>query len=425
LEETAEVGVILWTVGMAVTLITGITIMVKTKQKYDREVYELYKATKERELREKREATSTTVKKEAPVAVAASNFSMQRVIKDMQTRTRTKQYGDFSSLQALCEDFIAFAKDEGVDVGFEDVRSIFAGMAAARAIWFQCDSPAYAESVALALKKYFGGLARSFTVDETMSDTKSVLYAQLGNKRTATSLLEDLYSAKFIDDAIFTTVVKNAEACTFGKVFYPFIQGCRAPEAGTEMTVDYFGDYRGFSHIDGKKMSYPKNFWLFLVIGDSTRELPKKGVEYSYIVRLSEKAPLSENFGEKEKHYPISYSQFNELLAEALDKHFLALDLWKKVDKVEEYLQVKLPFTLLNPVVRQIEYYTSVCIACGMTQTEAVDDMLAGKIFPMLKGYAKEEINQDGQSLAECLDGLFGMENLPLTHKLMADLGWE
>ena len=422
LRSVAEKGVVGFSIGIVVVLITGIVIMVKIKQKHDREIYQMYKAAKERELAAKNATSTVTASKNTPLSVSGSTLSMQRVVKDMQTATRTKKYGDFLSIQSLCEDFIAFAKDEGVDVDFEDVRSIFAAMAAARAIWFQCTSPEYAETVVLTLKKYFGGLARSFVVDETMQDTKSVLYAQVGGKRTATPLLEDLYSAKFIDDAIFTSAVKHAELCTFGKVFYPFIQGCRAPEGNTEMIVDYFGDYRGFSHIEGKKMTYPKNFWLFLIMGNEKGVLPKKAVEYSYIVRLKEKEPLAAESGEREKHYPISYSQFNELIMTAVDEHFISLDLWKKVDKVEEYLQAKLPFVLLNPVVRQMEYYTSVCIACGMTQTEAIDDMLAGKIFPMLKGYTKEEVNQEGQSLAECIDALFGMENLPLTHKLLTDL---
>ncbi len=418
-----EEEVVLHALGIVFVLITGIVIMVKIKQKYDRQLYEMYKANKERELDQKKATSTATKTTSAPTTGGASNLSMQRVAKDMQVATKTKKYGDFSSIKALCEDFVAYAKDEGVDVSFEEARSIFSAMAAARAIWFKCESPEYATSVAVALKKYFGGADRTIVVDENVKDTRSLIYTQVSGKRTATPLLEELYRAKFIEDAIFTTVIKDAETCQFGKVFYPFIQGCRAPEGNTEITVDYFGDYKGFAHIENKKMVYPKNFWMFFVIGDEKRVLPKKSVEYSYVVHLKAKEAIAAEVGERETHYPISYSQFNELVATAVEEHFISLDLWKKIDKVEEYLQVKLPFALANPVVREIEFYTSVMVSCGVTQTEAIDQILAEKIFPMLSEYTKEEVNQEGQSLAECIDGLFGMENLPLTHKALTDLG--
>ena len=40
----------------------------------------------------------------------------------------------------------------------------------------------------------------------------------------------------------------------------------------------------------------------------------------------------------------------------------------------------------------------------------------------MLRGFKKEELSGDGVTLAEFIDRLFGMENLPETHKAMTDL---
>ena len=56
-----------------------------------------------------------------------------------------------------------------------------------------------------------------------------------------------------------------------------------------------------------------------------------------------------------------------------------------------------------------------------MDMYKTLDLALSLKIMPQLKGYTAEQLNTNGETLAECIDGLFGMENLPIVHKMLTD----
>ena len=84
-------------------------------------------------------------------------------------------------------------------------------------------------------------------------------------------------------------------------------------------------------------------------------------------------------------------------------------------------MQGQIEFEISNPLARQIEQYTSVLLTCGNDTEAIVDEVIFSRILPMLDGYEKSQIDQEGNSFAELLDGLFGMDNLPLTHKALSD----
>ena len=71
---------------------------------------------------------------------------------------------------------------------------------------------------------------------------------------------------------------------------------------------------------------------------------------------------------------------------------------------------------------RQMEYLTTIHVSYGATAVQAMDIAIAKKIIPSLKGYTREQINQESGTLRELLDGLFGLDNIPNTLQAMAGL---
>jgi hypothetical protein len=164
--------------------------------------------------------------------------------------------------------------------------------------------------------------------------------------------------------------------------------------------------------------------WYMLVASEEKAKLPEGSNEYSSELYLKGKdalAPVSEE--EQKTHNPISFAQFEEFISDALETDTLSLEIWKKLDRLEEYLQAKLPFAISNPVARQIERYSAVYVACGGAEIEALDKVLANKLLPMLFAYTKDQIDHEGDTFTELLDSLFGMDNLPITHKVMTKYG--
>ncbi|MBR6507130.1 MAG: hypothetical protein IKT37_05975, partial [Clostridia bacterium] len=66
-----------------------------------------------------------------------------------------------------------------------------------------------------------------------------------------------------------------------------------------------------------------------------------------------------------------------------------------------------------NRIMRQTEAYVPIMIACGGTETEALDDILARKILRKLEQLSPAFVKSESENLLNLLDELFGLKNLP------------
>lgn len=410
------------TVLMGTVLILSLIGMTNIKKNHDRMVYEQYVREKEAEQRRKEN------KKNVPETGAATykkftderSGSLKKVNDTLGRTYKAVEYGEYASFRALCEAFAAYAASYGVELDERTASRIFSAMAAARAVWLRSDSPVYAKAVALVLKKFFGGGNRILKISSDVRTPKSLVCIQENGAHSETILAEELYAARFLKDSITVLAFEDAETCAFDSAFEKFIEYFRAPMSKNSLQMDYYGSLRGYRYIDEKMMDISSTTWCVFVTADEKKPLPKGCEAYSVEIYLKGKEKMEGVRGQTAK--PIAYSRFRELSDEALVAHALPLDAWKKLDRLEEFLQEKVAFAIGNPIARQLEKYVAVYMASGATQMETVDSVLAVKLLPMLRGNKKETFSGDGVTLAEFIDRLFGMENLPETHKAMTDL---
>ena len=330
------------------------------------------------------------------------------------------QYMHMHSIEALCEDFVDFTKDEGASVDIATAKEIFAAMFASRAVWLRSDNSAYAYRVAELIRKYFVGEEGVVPVKLSAFNNQSLFYSD-SEEKNFIPLTKQLYTAQRLTNSVNVVVFKNAEQAEFSKIFEAFIKAFRAPEDDNKVSVEGVG---GYSYQNGaySQLSIPANLWCIFVGGVKSR-LTASAKEYSSEVFLRHAGEVYTPSFTPVKNSFLSFARFGELLSEAMQKHFLSLDIWKKLDRLEEYLQGQIHFRISNPTARQIEQYSSVLLACGVSEQEVVDKVIETRIVPMLAGYKKEQINAEGNTLTETLDSLFGMDNLPRTQKALTDRG--
>ncbi|MBR2915727.1 MAG: hypothetical protein IKC06_08025, partial [Clostridia bacterium] len=75
-----------------------------------------------------------------------------------------------------------------------------------------------------------------------------------------------------------------------------------------------------------------------------------------------------------------------------------------------EYLSEVFRVSFGNRIMRQIEAYVPVMLACGGTETEALDDILARKILRKLEQLSPAFVKSESDNLLSLLDELFGEE---------------
>ena len=195
------------------------------------------------------------------------------------------------------------------------------------------------------------------------------------------------------------------------------IEFFRAPEGDNVVSVP--ASNKGASC----DMTLPANLWCFFVV-TSFKDIPREALNYSAVATLSYAGGEVGQGALSKREGVLPYSRFVELVADALQENFLSLELWKKIDSIEEYLQANIPFVITNPVARQIEGYSSVLLSCGDDAIAVADKVIAKILLPQIFGSSKEQINHEGKTFPEHLDGLFGLDNLPVSHKVVTENGW-
>lgn len=170
-------------------------------------------------------------------------------------------------------------------------------------------------------------------------------------------------------------------------------------------------------------MKIADNTRLVVFINDKEQTpLNKEWIRYSTIVDL----PLVENKeGAREKKLDCgtSYAMVNQSLEEAQDTCYLTEDYWRKIDRMEEYLEQHTSIRFDNKLIRQMEKSIAAFIACGMDRRQALDAVLSEKIIPLVSTEKEKILALQETDLAFKLDELFGFENIPLTKKAIAEYG--
>lgn len=405
------------TVFLILTVILIITLIVRLHTKVtlrDEDSLQIWKEMQEQAENKKATAQTETQNKQAEQVVKKTEpFVVEKVA-----------YEYCESFLTLSKSFGKYAAQCGVRIDEGDCCKIISAMAASRAVWLRSENEEFTARVAKALSTYFTGKAWELRLSSGATTVQEMVQSQVQNgEGTATTLFECLYRAKRATNSVNVLTVHNAEMKNFEEVFEPFIRAFRAPEGENYLRIDYNGRYANYADVHDSKIALPANLWCIFVGGVGNR-IDKIKCEYATEVKLRYPGEMGTNAAEMKKLTFLSFARYNELLNEALVSHFLPLEVWKKFDRIEEYLQEKIPFEITNPLARQMEQYSSVQLSCGEEQNDIIDTIIESRLFPLLDNYTKENVNQEGNTFAELLDGLFGMDNLPLTHKALLDRNW-
>lgn len=354
------------------------------------------------------------------------DFQEEKVREDAEENENSgltmQQYADYASFSALCEDFVRFASANELSVSVETAKEIFAAMATSRAVWLCHKNDRYTKQLAIMLQRFFTDFEDTVRIDTSLAPSVSLLQSErLNEGENPSRLKEQLRTAKARTNSVNVIVFEVAEYENFNAIFAPLINCFRAPEG--ENLIQTQNDRQAVENGNQEQLVLPFNIWCIFTV-KSKELLPQDVVEYGSVAQIAYGGGECSLRIPEKREKVLPYSRFNELVAEIMQENFLPLDVWKKFDRIEEYLQSSVPFEINNPLARQIETYSSVLLACGVSLIDVVDKVLVSRIFPLLNAYTKEQLNQEGNTFSELLDGLFGMDNIPLSHKMLSDKNW-
>lgn len=164
--------------------------------------------------------------------------------------------------------------------------------------------------------------------------------------------------------------------------------------------------------VDGK-LVLPENMWFIGTANndDSTFSISDKVYDRAAVLDLEKK---SDSFAAPETQVGhISYSGLCHRFEEAVEGASLSPAGAKALKELDDYLTETFRISFGNRIMRQLERYVPIMIACGGTEEGALDDFLTRKILRKLEQLSPALLHRQIPQLLQRLNALFGSQALP------------
>ena len=344
---------------------------------------------------------------------SASRFSqLARIDEELSKSTAAVPY-DTCELDELCEKFREYAAGKlGLYYDIADIRRFIAGMGISKLIILRGMSGTGKTSLAYAAGEFFGNSSTVVPIQPMWKERSDMIgyFNEFTKKFNETTMLCKLYEAGGKGD-VYITVLDEVNISRIEYYFAEFLSLLELPDT-SKRYLDVVSDIwkNDPARLVNGKLLLPVNMWFVGTANndDSTFAISDKVYDRAAVIDLDRKCTPFVCDTPSPCH--ISYEALAQLFEKAKEKYTLSSESKEKLKRLDEYLSEVFRVSFGNRIMRQIETYVPVMLACGGTETEALDDILARKILRKLEQLSPAFVKSESDNLLSLLDELFGEE---------------
>ena len=350
-------------------------------------------------------------------------FMLSQIDERMSHKPRPR-FDDTITLKSFCEDFRNFAANR-LHLYYEesDIRQFIAGMSVSHILVMQGMSGTGKTSLAYAFGEYIQNKSTIVPIQPMWKERTDLIgyYNEFTKKFNETVLLQKMYEANYSDE-MYITVLDEMNIARVEYYFAEFLSLLEIPNPeGRYLDVVSDKKENDPKLLKDGRLKLPVNMWFIGTANndDSTFAISDKVYDRAMVMNLDKKskwfdAPYTGN-------HRISIQKWDELVKKALGEYKLTERNKRRIRKLDEYMVDNFHITFGNRIMKQINQYIPVMIACGGDEVEAIDDILAKKVLRKLESQNPIYVRNSAEGLKSYLDELFGQDKMPrckayLTH---------
>ena len=316
-------------------------------------------------------------------------------------------------LKTLCADFRNFACSEmGLFYEPKTIRLMFAGLASTKMILLQGISGTGKTSLPYAMGKYFLNDATIASVQPSWRDRTELFgyFNEFTKRFNETDVLKRIYEASYNDDINIIVL----DEMNIARVEYYFAEMLSVLEMPNPkewnislVPAAWPDDPR---HLEDGKLQIPQNVWYVGTANndDSTFSVSDKVYDRAFTINLDSKGvPFQAPPTPPSR---VSYSYVDELYRRAIESNPVSSEILDKITQLDDYVIAHFRVAFGNRIMKQLGIFVPVYVACGGTEIEGVDYMLATKVIRKFEGLNLSLIRDEINPLIEYLDRLFGKD---------------
>ncbi len=355
-------------------------------------------------------------KSEEEQAAHGSRFDMlKRLDAELPVREKTAFVEDIT-LAEFCESFRNFSAGElklYYDIGI--IREFVAGLAVSHILILQGMSGTGKTSLAFAFGQFLKNPSTVIPVQPMWKDRSDLLgyYNEFTKRFNETILLQKMYEANGRDD-IFITILDEMNIARVEYYFAEFLSLLEIPNPESrwlDVVSDRWDDDP--DGLKGGRICLPDNMWFLGTANndDSTFAISDKVYDRAMVINIDAK---SEPFSVASNGAaPISAQKFGELKAQAIKDIKITPESLESLKKIDKFLAENYRISFGNRIMKQIMTYVPVYVACGGSETDALDDILSKKVLRKLATQNMTYRKSVLETLCDRFNEYFGNDKMP------------
>ena len=329
------------------------------------------------------------------------------------------------TLKEICDSFRAFAcHDLRLYYDIQDIRRFIGGLAVTKLIILQGMSGTGKTSLAYAFGEYLSNKTVVVPIQPMWKERTDLIgyFNEFTEKFNETTLLYKMYEANYKED-IYITVLDEMNIARVEYYFAEFLSLLELPNPESRYLDVVSDEWENDPKLlrDGK-LKLPENMWFIGTANndDSTFAISDKVYDRAMVLNLDKKAAVFEvDEAQKER---VSAKYLQQLFIDAQHEFELSSRNQRRLKLLDEYLIKNFQITFGNRIMKQINSYVPVLVACGGTELEALDDILARKVLRKLESKNPVYVRQAAEGLINYLDEIFGENKMPLCKEVIRQI---
>ena len=372
--------------------------------------YEQMKRMLENEMNEARAALDGAEGEEKP-EISEGRFARLAAVDEKYVFYTPPHYDNGLSLAGICEDLRNFdCAKHSLYYDIRTVRLLLAGLASTKLVILQGISGTGKTSLPYVMGKYFLADATVASVQPSWRDRNELFgyFNEFTKKFNETEVLRRIYEAGYNDD-INIIILDEMNIARVEYYFAEMLSVLEMPNAD-EWKIELVPSSwpTDPKHLSGGNLHIPKNVFYIGTINndDSTFSVSDKVYDRAFVVNLDTKGVPFDAPATTEKR--ISYSYVETLYERAAREHAVSPLAMENIGKLDNYVIEHFRVAFGNRIVKQLRLFVPVYVACGGTEEEAIDYLLATKVFRKFEALNLSLIRDEIRGLIAFLDATFG-----------------
>ena len=325
-------------------------------------------------------------------------------------------FDDEVTLEQLVDDYRRFACSQmHLYYTEEIIRRFVAGMASSKLLILEGISGTGKTSLPYSFSRFLDNPATMISVQPSYRDRTELLgyFNEFSKRFNETEFLRALYEAGYREEPSIIVL----DEMNLARIEYYFAEMLSVLEMPSqdEWVLDLVptawpGDPK---HLFDGKIRVPNSIWFVGTANndDSTFTITDKVYDRAMPIELNERADAFEC--DPQSSCRITSQHLEQMFAQAKRDYPISRETEEKLQKLDNYLQTRFKLAFGNRIIKQMHDFIPVYVACGGTELDGMDYIVARKVLKKLESMNITFVRDEIRSLIEYIEKVFGKANMP------------